>query len=267
MIETITIKLAISMIGVLFFLKFSGKSQMSQISPLNMVNNFVLGALIGGTIYSPKLSVWFLVYAIAFWTFLNYAVNYFSKYMFFRKVTHGNTEYIIRNGMLNLKALKKNNLTIDQMRTLLREKDIYSLLDIDNVRFETDGQLTVSRKREVPDAYLFINDGNIDEDMLKDAQKTGEWLKEELAAIGETNAEDIYCAEWTAGRGFYVVHKDGKINYHVLEAKRKHEEIERKKESPSELKQDFVEEQAKEEEKQKHEEASHKFTGGKEDKN
>ena len=58
------------MLGVLFFLRISGKTQMAQLTPLDSVNAFVLGALVGGVIYSD-LSVWYMIFALGTWTIVN----------------------------------------------------------------------------------------------------------------------------------------------------------------------------------------------------
>lgn len=69
MYGTIAVKLIIGMLGVLFFLRLSGKAQMAQITPLDTVNAFVIGALVGGVIYNPDMDVWHLIFALAVWTF------------------------------------------------------------------------------------------------------------------------------------------------------------------------------------------------------
>lgn len=42
---TIVIKIIVGMLGVLFFLRISGKTQMAQLTPLDSVNAFVLGTI------------------------------------------------------------------------------------------------------------------------------------------------------------------------------------------------------------------------------
>ena len=59
---SIAIKLLVGMLGVIFFLRISGKTQMAQLTPLDSVNSFVLGALVGGVIYNPDTPVWYLVW-------------------------------------------------------------------------------------------------------------------------------------------------------------------------------------------------------------
>ena len=68
---TIIVKIVVGMLGVLFFLRISGKTQMAQLTPLDSVNAFVLGALVGGVIYSPDVSAWQLVFSLGVWTCFN----------------------------------------------------------------------------------------------------------------------------------------------------------------------------------------------------
>ena len=55
---SIAIKLLVGMLGVIFFLRISGKTQMAQLTPLDSVNSFVLGALVGGVIYN-RYGIWY----------------------------------------------------------------------------------------------------------------------------------------------------------------------------------------------------------------
>jgi len=43
----IALKLITGMIGILVFLRIAGKAQMAQITPLDTVSAFVIGALVG----------------------------------------------------------------------------------------------------------------------------------------------------------------------------------------------------------------------------
>lgn len=97
MLITVTIKIVIGMLGVLFFLRISGKTQMAQLTPLDSVNAFVLGALVGGVIYSD-LSVWYMIFALAVWTMVNMMIRYLLRYSFFRHLIKGDAVMIVHNG-------------------------------------------------------------------------------------------------------------------------------------------------------------------------
>ena len=54
---SIALKLVTGMIGILVFLRLAGKAQMAQITPLDTVSAFAIGALVGGVLYNPDMSM------------------------------------------------------------------------------------------------------------------------------------------------------------------------------------------------------------------
>ena len=180
MILSIIIKIIIGMSGVIFFLRISGKTQMAQLTPLDSVNAFVLGALIGGVIYNPDLSVWYMIFALGTWTIVNMTIRYLLRFSLIRRLVKGDTVMIVRNGQINLKEFKRNGLEMEQFRTMLREVGIFSMFDVDDARFETNGKLTVSLKRNISESYLFVNNGSILQNSLDNAGKKETWLLAQL---------------------------------------------------------------------------------------
>lgn len=205
---TIVVKIVVGMLGVLFFLRISGKTQMAQLTPLDSVNAFVLGALVGGVIYSPDVSAWQLVFSLGVWTCFNMGIRYLLRFKTLRRIIKGDTVMIVRDGQINQKEFKRNGLEMEQFRTLLREKGIFSMFDVDDVRFETNGQLTVSTRKSKSESYLFVNNGSILNTSLDSAGKTEEWLKSSLKRQGYPETSGLFCVEWTPGKGFYVVEKN-----------------------------------------------------------
>lgn len=205
---TIVIKIVVGMLGVLFFLRISGKTQMAQLTPLDSVNAFVLGALVGGVIYSPDISAWQLVFSLGVWTCFNMGIRYLLRFKTLRRLIKGDTVMIVRDGQINLKEFKRNGLEMEQFRTLLRENGIFSMLDVNDVRFETNGQLTVSKKKSKSESFLFVNNGSILQSSLECSGKTEEWLKSNLSRQSYSDIDELFCVEWTPGRGFYVTQKN-----------------------------------------------------------
>lgn len=212
MIWSIAVKVIVGMLGVLFFLRIAGKTQMAQLTPLDSVNAFVLGALVGGVIYNPDYSAWYMVFALAAWTCFNMLIRYLLRFSLFRRLIKGDTVLIVRQGKINLREFKRNGLEMEQFRTLLRENGIFSMFDVDDVRFETNGKLTVSRRSRVSESYLFVNNGSLLQSSLDQAGKTEAWLRAGLEKLGHADPGDLFCVEWTPGKGFYVVSKEGRQN-------------------------------------------------------
>lgn len=208
---TIIFKLIVGMIGILFFLRLAGKGQMSQITPLDTVNSFIIGAFVGGVIYNPDLSIWLMLFAMFIWGLINILLRSLMRINFFNKLLIGKSEYLVKDGMLNLKMLKKNHLNMEQFKAILREHNVFSLLDVDDVRFETDGQLTIYKKKSSPRSYLLVNNGEILQENLKETHKTEEWLCSEMEKLQIQDISDLYCVEWIPNNGFYIVDKEGKI--------------------------------------------------------
>lgn len=209
MVLGIAVKIIVGMMGVLFFLRISGKTQMAQLTPLDSVNAFVLGALVGGVVYNPDLSVWYMVFALAVWTVVNMLVRYLLRFRVWRRLVKGDTVLIVRRGQLNLKEFKRNGLEMEQFRTLLRENGIFSMFDVEDVRFETNGKLTVSVKHNISESFLLVNNGSVLESSLENAGKDRAWLEKSLKKLGYGGPDDLFCVEWTPGKGFYVAPKEG----------------------------------------------------------
>ncbi len=172
------------MIGVIFFMRLAGKTQMGMITPLDTVNSFIIGALIGGVIYNPGLSVWLMLFSIFIWALINIAVRQLSKINFINRLINGSSEYLIKKGVLMLGTLKKNNMTMHQLKTKLREQEVFGLLDVDDVRFETNGAITVFRKEDAILSYLLINKSEILKATLRDAKRNEDWLRNEMDKLG-----------------------------------------------------------------------------------
>lgn len=210
---SLTLKLTIAMIAIIVFLRLSGKTQMGTLTPLDILNTFVLGAFVGGVIYNPDTSVFVMVYAIFVWGCLNFIIRKLLKYNFFNFLISGKSEYIIKDRKLDLAALKRNHLDMEQLKAILRSKNIYSLLDVDNLRFETNGDLTIHQRRSGTDAILLINNGQVLNDALDECNKTTEWLDEILHDFGIKDHNEVFCVEWSPNKGFYIINKDGSILY------------------------------------------------------
>ena len=213
------IKLLVGMAGVLFFLRLSGKSQMAQMTPTDIVNSFVIGAIVGGIIYEPDLSIWDMLFAMIIWSAINLIVRFLSRNSYLSGFLQGESEFIIKDGKLNLKVMDRNNLSMDQLIAKLREKDIFSLLDVDDVRFEADGQLTVFENQKGPLSYVLISNGKILRKTLQEAYRTEDWLREELDKLGFSHIENLFCVEWTPNRGFYIIDKQGNIEALTVKSK------------------------------------------------
>lgn len=207
----IAVKLITGMIGILVFLRIAGKAQMAQLTPLDTVSAFVIGALVGGVLYNPDMSVWHILFALAVWTGFNLFIRFCMRSKVLRRLIKGDSVYLVKGGAINFKAFKRNSLEMEQFRLLLRQKGVFSMFDVDDVRFETNGAITVSEMGKVSDSYLLVNNGAIVDSSLYHCGKTRQWVLRHIKHYGYDGPTNLFCMEWTPNKGFYLVAKNGDV--------------------------------------------------------
>lgn len=207
----IALKLITGMLGILVFLRITGKAQMAQLTPLDTVSAFVIGALVGGVLYNPDMSMWHILFALAVWTGFNMLVRFAMRSARLRHFIKGESSFLVRNGAINFKAFKRNSLEMEQFRMLLRQKGIFSMFDVDDVVFETNGAVTVLPTERTADSILFVNNGEIVESSIKKANCSRELVLRNIVRNGFKGPHELFCMEWTPRRGFYFVTFDGDV--------------------------------------------------------
>lgn len=68
--------------------------------------------------------------------------------------------------------------------------------------------MSVSKKKSKSESFLFVNNGSILQSSLECSGKTEEWLKSNLSRQSYSDIDELFCVEWTPGRGFYVTQKN-----------------------------------------------------------
>lgn len=211
MYVNIALKLITGMLGILVFLRITGKAQMAQITPLDTVSAFVIGALVGGVLYNPDMSMWHILFALAVWTAFNMMVRFAMRSAKLRHLIKGESSMLVKDGAINFKAFKRNSLEMEQFRLLLRQKGIFSMFDVDDVVFETNGAVTVLPTGKKADSFLLVNNGEIVESSLAKCNCSKEWVLLNIKRNGFKGPQELFCMEWTPRIGFYFVTYKGNV--------------------------------------------------------
>ena len=213
----IAVKLVTGMIGILAFLRITGKAQMGQLTPLDTVSAFVIGALVGGVLYNPDMSVGHLLFALAVWTAFNMLVRFAMRSARLRHFIKGESVFLVKNGVINFKNFKRNSLEMEQFRLLLRQKGIFSMFDVEDVLFEGNGAVTVLSPGETSNSFLLVNNGEIIESSLDQCNRSQAWVVRTIKRNGFKSPADLFCMEWTPHKGFYFVTYEGNVKRGVEE--------------------------------------------------
>ena len=96
-----------------------------------------------------------------------------------------------------MKELDANFFDIEQLRSMLRQNNVYSIADVYYAILEVNGNLTVITKDEavVPSALL-IEFGTIQENTLNYIMKEELLLRTELSKQGHDDLDEIVYCEW-----------------------------------------------------------------------
>ena len=214
---SITLKLVTGMIGILAFLRITGKAQMAQITPLDTVSTFVIGALVGGVLYNPDMSMLHIIFALIVWTGFNMLVRFAMRSAYMRHLIKGKSDFLVKKGIINFGNFKRNSLEMEQFRMLLRQKGIFSMFDVEDVLFETNGAVTVLPTGKTADSFLIVNNGEFVESGLAGSEKSKEWALYHIKRNGFNSPSELFCMEWTPNKGIYFVSFEGKVKRGIIE--------------------------------------------------
>ena len=132
-------------------IRIRGKKQLAQLTLFDILIVIALGSAVGDVmIYSEEVvSLLRSIIAICTLALLIHIFEYFAcrAPKKITRIIYGDSTIIIKNGKLIKKNFEKTNLTEDQLRAKLREKNIQYYSEAKIVRLEPDGELSVQRKR------------------------------------------------------------------------------------------------------------------------
>lgn len=200
-------KLIVGLIGLLLITRLLGKKTLSEITPFDLIYTLVLGGILEESIYDDKVNALHFLFAVALWGimiyFLESVVQKKDKINTFIK---GSPSVLIYDGELNLSEIKNNHIEMEQLRSMLRSQNCFSLRTVKYAVLEIGGSVSVMNESEEDDefSYLLIDEGVIEQKTVQFIGKDNDWLIESLKEDGHPNFEEIVYAEWTPKQGLYV---------------------------------------------------------------
>ena len=195
------LKLLLGLVSLVLIINKSGKGNLAPSTPMDQVQNYVLGGIIGGVIYSPSVSILQFAVVLGIWAFLIIGMRKIkTKSHAFRMFIDGSPIVIIKHGEVDVEACRRAKITASEVAFKLRREGIYYVRDVKRAVFEQNGELIIVLKDEENPKYPIITDGIIQSSVLDDIGKTEEWLIAELQRAGYHSASEIFLAEYEKGQ-------------------------------------------------------------------
>ena len=197
----IAIKLALGLLSLVIVINISGKGNLAPTSASDQVQNYVLGGIIGGVIYSPSISILQYLNILLIWIILVLGMKWLkTNNSYFKKMIDGQPITIIKKGKIDIEATRKAGLTAQDVAFKLRTQGVYSIQKVKRAVLEQNGQLIIIQQGEENPKYPVITDGTIQHSTLETMDKTEEWLKETLLELGYEDTSKIFLAEYDKGQ-------------------------------------------------------------------
>ena len=197
----IAIKLTMGLLSLVFVINISGKGNLAPSSATDQVLNYVLGGIVGGVIYSPRISVLQYFIILMIWTMIVLILKWLkTNSVLFKSILDGQPVIIIKKGVLDVEACRRAGLTTNDIAFKLRTNGVYSVRKVKRAVLEQNGQLIIVLQDEETPKYPIITDGTVQTNILEGIDKDTEWLQEKLKEMGYENISDIFLAEYDNGK-------------------------------------------------------------------
>ncbi|WP_294975960.1 YetF domain-containing protein [uncultured Leuconostoc sp.] len=194
--ELVFIKLFLGLLMATAIIKVTGKTTLAPQAPIDQIQNYILGGIIGGTIYSSDIKILDFVKVMAVWAFISISFYYLrKKYPKISELIDGNTIRIIENGKISKKQLKKSGLSTLDVYTMLRTQAISSITDVEIGTIEKNGSLSIISKNSVEKTFIVVIDGVLNEEELSRANITESKIQSILNTEGVVKFSDLILLE------------------------------------------------------------------------
>jgi uncharacterized membrane protein YcaP (DUF421 family) len=141
---------ALVYVFLIVILRISGKRQVGQLAPFDLVLLLVLSNAVQNSMNGGDNSVVGGMITAVTLVAMNWLVGYMTyKSKFFEAIIEGRPQILIRDGHLDRKAMERAHLTQHELDSALRRSGCASISDVKFAVLETNGQISVRHKEPI----------------------------------------------------------------------------------------------------------------------
>lgn len=170
---------------VLFAVRIMGKRQIGDMQPFELVVTLIIADLACIPMSDTTIPIVFGIVPLFTLVLLHYLFTFLNrKSIFFRKLLNGRPIIVIDNNGINYPALKKLNMTINDLTEGLRASQCFNINDVAYAIVETNGNISVLLKSSAQnptneDLNIKVNNSSLNIALVND----GKILYENLKAV------------------------------------------------------------------------------------
>lgn len=194
------IKLAMGIIGLVLQINLMGKGNLAPTSAMDQVQNYVLGGIIGGVIYSDSIGVLQFSLVLVLWTLLIFTLRFIKNHnQFVKSIIDGKPVSVILNGKVQTAECMRNGISANDLMFKLRAAGVYEITSVKRAVLEQNGQLSIIQYGDESLRYPLIVDGQLDSDVLDIINKDEDWVKAQLEEQ-KLELNKVYIGEYLNGK-------------------------------------------------------------------
>ncbi len=185
-----------------------GKRQIGELEPIELVLMLLISDLAAVPMQDFGIPLLNGVVPIVTLLSLSMLLSFFSmQSVRFHRLICGNPTTLIKDGVIQQAAMRRNRFTLDELLEELRAQSVTDLTAVKYAVLETNGQLSVllypdeapatpkqlgrSVKDDVFIPVVLVNDGHVLKNGLKDKGLDEAWLGRTLRAHGFRSAREV----------------------------------------------------------------------------
>ncbi|MBQ4626347.1 MAG: DUF421 domain-containing protein [Clostridia bacterium] len=134
---------------IILMIRLMGKRQIAQLQPSELVITILISEIASTPIQdanTPIATSLAALFVLVSFEVLTSAAGLKSNKL--RSLMQGHSVIVVRAGEIQMKELKKLRMTVGDLISALRQKDVFDISQVDYAVFETNGQISVLLKAE-----------------------------------------------------------------------------------------------------------------------
>lgn len=187
------IRATVLYLAVIFLMRLMGKRQIGELQPSELVITILISEIASIPMQDNRVPILHSVvalFALVAYEILSSALSLKSNRL--RTLFQGHPVIVIRDGEIDMKALGKLRMTVNDLISLLRQKDVFDISQVSYAVFETNGKISVLLKAEnrnstVKDLGLCPQDGGMQFAVVCDGKIIEETLAESGFDVSKVN--------------------------------------------------------------------------------
>ena len=205
---------------VIFLIRVMGKRQIGELQPAEFVVTMLVSEIASIPMQDntiPILNSISALFVLVAYEVITSAVS--LKSYKFRAFMQGHPIIVIRDGVIDIKALKKMRMSVNDLMGALRQKDVFEISQVSYAIFETNGQISVLLKPENMNAtagdlnlrpqdegmpFAVICDGTVIEDAVEQSGIERSKIKSTVSSAGMEISEVLIMTVTPHGKTYIV---------------------------------------------------------------